>query len=138
MWLSVLDIADLLYYTIKIGSVLEDLLPFEEMQGTATTTNPSKQNRRVMVATEPAVRSAMLAGMLAFRRSAMPLSVVGCVHNSVLIFRTRNCLGHLNNYISEHSAQVIYHILELVYNSNLQSLPCELDFGDCTVVLVWI
>jgi hypothetical protein len=57
------QVGDNLGVGIEIGSVLEDLLPFDEMQGPAATTTPPKQTQRVMVATEPAVRSAMLASV---------------------------------------------------------------------------
>jgi hypothetical protein len=48
---------------IEIGSVLEDLLSTPGMQGQATDTTPPGRARRVMVATEPSVRSAMLGAV---------------------------------------------------------------------------
>ena len=48
---------------IEIGSVLEDMLSTPGMQGPAADTTPPTRARRIMVATEPAVRSAMLGSV---------------------------------------------------------------------------
>ena len=48
---------------IEIGSVLEDMLSTAGMQGPAADTTPPTRARRIMVATEPAVRSAMLGSV---------------------------------------------------------------------------
>jgi hypothetical protein len=48
---------------IEIGSVLEDLLSTDEMQGPAADATPPERTRRVMVATEPSVRSTMLGSV---------------------------------------------------------------------------
>ena len=57
------QVGDNLGVGIEIGSVLEDLLPTNEMQGPAADATPSARTRRVMVATEPSVRSAMLGSI---------------------------------------------------------------------------
>jgi hypothetical protein len=48
---------------IEIGSVLEDMLSTAGMQGPAADTTPPTRARRIMIATEPAVRSAMLGSV---------------------------------------------------------------------------
>jgi len=48
---------------IEIGSVLEDMLSTAGMEGAAADTTPPTRARRVMVATEPSVRSAMLGAV---------------------------------------------------------------------------
>ena len=48
---------------IEIGSVLEDLLSTAGMQGSAADATPPERTRRIMVATEPSVRSAMLGAV---------------------------------------------------------------------------
>ena len=57
------QVGDNLGVGIEIGSVLEDLLPTDEMQGPAADATPPERARRVMVATEPSVRSAMLGSI---------------------------------------------------------------------------
>ncbi len=56
-------VGDNLGVGIEIGSVLEDLLSTDGMQGPAADVTPPERTRRVMVATEPAVRSAMLGSV---------------------------------------------------------------------------
>ncbi|WP_435186597.1 DUF7509 family protein [Halobellus sp. EA9] len=54
------QVGDNLGVGIEIGSVLEDLFSTGEMEGPAADVTPPERTRRVMVATEPTVRSAML------------------------------------------------------------------------------
>lgn len=54
------QVGDNLGVGIEIGSVLEDLLSTEGMRGSPANATPPDRARRFMVATEPAVRSAML------------------------------------------------------------------------------
>mgnify|MGYP006914315286 CR=1 FL=1 len=57
------QVGDNLGVGIEIGSVLEDLLSTDGMHGPATDATPPERTRRVMVATEPSVRSAMLGAV---------------------------------------------------------------------------
>jgi hypothetical protein len=57
------QVGDNLGVGIEIGSVLEDLLSAGDMQGPAADATPPERTRRVMVATEPSVRSAMLGAV---------------------------------------------------------------------------
>jgi len=57
------QVGDNLGVGIEIGSVLEDLLSTAGMQGPAADATPQTRARRVMVATEPSVRSAMLGAV---------------------------------------------------------------------------
>lgn len=57
------QVGDNLGVGIEIGSVLEDLLSNDGMQGPATAATPPQRTRRMMVATEPSVRSAMLGSV---------------------------------------------------------------------------
>jgi len=57
------QVGDNLGVGIEIGSVLEDLLSTGGMQGPAVDVTPPTRMRRVMVATEPSVRSAMLGAI---------------------------------------------------------------------------
>ena len=57
------QVGDNLGVGIEIGSVLEDLLSTAGMQGPAADATPPTRTRRVMVATEPSVRSAMLGAV---------------------------------------------------------------------------
>jgi len=57
------QVGDNLGVGIEIGSVLEDLLSSDGMQGPAADAIPPERTRRVMVATEPSVRSAMLGSV---------------------------------------------------------------------------
>jgi len=57
------QVGDNLGVGIEIGSVLEDLLSTAGMQGPAADATPPERARRVMVATEPSVRSAMLGAV---------------------------------------------------------------------------
>ena len=57
------QVGDNLGVGIEIGSVLEDLLSTDEMQGSAADATPPERTRRVIVATEPSVRSAMLGSV---------------------------------------------------------------------------
>lgn len=57
------QVGDNLGVGIEIGSVLEDLLSTDDMQEPAADANPPERTRRVMVATEPTVRSAMLGAV---------------------------------------------------------------------------
>jgi len=57
------QVGDNLGVGIEIGSVFEHLLSTEGMQGDAAEATPSKSVRRIMVATEPSVRSAMLGAV---------------------------------------------------------------------------
>ncbi|WP_144905400.1 DUF7509 family protein [Halobellus captivus] len=56
-------VGDNLGVGIEIGSVLEDLLSTEGMSGPAAEATPPERTRRVMVAAEPSVRSAMLGSV---------------------------------------------------------------------------
>lgn len=57
------QVGDNLGVGIEIGSVLEDLLPSDSMQGPAAEATSPERTRRMMVATEPSVRSAMLGSV---------------------------------------------------------------------------
>ena len=57
------QVGDNLGVGIEIGSVLEDLLSTAGMRGSAADATPPEDTRRVMVATEPSVRSAMLGAV---------------------------------------------------------------------------
>ncbi|PSP68891.1 hypothetical protein BRC85_00280 [Halobacteriales archaeon QS_1_69_70] len=57
------QVGDNLGVGIEIGSVLEDLLSTDGMQGPAADATPPVRMQRVMVATEPSVRSAMLGAI---------------------------------------------------------------------------
>lgn len=57
------QVGDNLGVGIEIGSVLEDTLPIDEMQGPAADAEPPDRTQRIMVATEPTVRSAMLGSV---------------------------------------------------------------------------
>ena len=57
------QVGDNLGVGIEIGSVLEDLLAIDGMVGPAVEATPPDRARRVMVATEPNVRSAMLGSV---------------------------------------------------------------------------
>ncbi len=57
------QVGDNLGVGIEIGSVLEDLLSTAGMHGSAADATPPEDTRRVMVATEPSVRSAMLGAV---------------------------------------------------------------------------
>jgi len=57
------QVGDNLGVGIEIGSVLEDILSTEGMQGPADDATPPERTRRVMVATEPSVRTAMLGAV---------------------------------------------------------------------------
>ncbi|WP_331232344.1 DUF7509 family protein [Natronorarus salvus] len=57
------QVGDNLGVGIEIGSVLEDMLSTTGMQGPARDATPPERMRRVMVATEPSVRSAMLGAV---------------------------------------------------------------------------
>jgi hypothetical protein len=57
------QVGDNLGVGIEIGSVLEDVLSREELQGPAADATPPARARRVMVVTEPSVRSAMLGSV---------------------------------------------------------------------------
>ncbi|QLG27430.1 hypothetical protein HUG10_07650 [Halorarum halophilum] len=57
------QVGDNLGVGIEIGSVLEDLLSSDGMHGPAAEATPPPCTRRVMVATEPSVRSAMLGSV---------------------------------------------------------------------------
>jgi len=57
------QVGDNLGVGIEIGSVLEDLLSTAGMQGPAADATPPVRMQRVMVATEPSVRSAMLGAV---------------------------------------------------------------------------
>ena len=59
------QVGDNLGVGIEIGSVLEDILSTAGMQGPAADATPPTRARRVMVATEPSVRSAMLGAVRA-------------------------------------------------------------------------
>ncbi len=57
------QVGDNLGVGIEIGSVLEDLLSTDGMDGPASDATPPERTRRVMVAAEPSVRSAMLGSV---------------------------------------------------------------------------
>jgi hypothetical protein len=57
------QVGDNLGVGIEIGSVLEDILSTAGMQGRPADATPPTRARRVMVATEPSVRSAMLGAI---------------------------------------------------------------------------
>ena len=57
------QVGDNLGVGIEVGSVLEDFMSADEMQGPAADATPPERARRVMVATEPSVRSAMLGAV---------------------------------------------------------------------------
>jgi hypothetical protein len=57
------QVGDNLGVGIEIGSVLEDILSTAGMQGPAADATPPTRARRVMIATEPSVRSAMLGAV---------------------------------------------------------------------------
>ena len=57
------QVGDNLGVGIEIGSVLEDVLSTAGMQGPAAEATPPERTRRVLVATEPSVRSAMLGAV---------------------------------------------------------------------------
>lgn len=57
------QVGDNLGVGIEIGSVLEDLFSDMGMQGPAVDATPPERARRIMVVTEPAVRSAMLGSI---------------------------------------------------------------------------
>lgn len=57
------QVGDNLGVGIEIGSTLEDAVATERMTGPAAEAAPPTQARRFMVATEPAVRSAMLGSI---------------------------------------------------------------------------
>jgi len=57
------QVGDNLGVGIEIGSVLEDLLSSDSMQGPAAEATPPRRTRRLMIATEPSVRSAMLGSV---------------------------------------------------------------------------
>jgi hypothetical protein len=57
------QVGDNLGVGIEIGSVLEDMLSTAGMEGPAADATPPTRARRVMVAAEPSVRSAMLGAV---------------------------------------------------------------------------
>lgn len=57
------QVGDNLGVGIEIGSVLEDMLSTDGMQGPAADATPPERTQRVMVATEPSVRSAMIGAV---------------------------------------------------------------------------
>jgi len=57
------QVGDNLGVGIEIGSVLEDLLSTAGMQGPAADATPPTRTKRLMIATEPSVRSAMLGSI---------------------------------------------------------------------------
>lgn len=57
------QVGDNLGVGVEIGSVLEDILAGEGMEGPAAEADPPERARRVMVVTEPSVRSAMLGAV---------------------------------------------------------------------------
>lgn len=59
------QVGDNLGVGIEIGSVLEDLLSTDEMAGPAADATPPERARRLIVVTEPSVRSAMLGSVTA-------------------------------------------------------------------------
>jgi hypothetical protein len=56
-------VGDNLGVGIEIGSVSEDIFSSDKMHGPAVDAEPPQRARRVMVATEPTVRSAMLSSI---------------------------------------------------------------------------
>ena len=57
------QVGDNLGVGVEIGSVLEDVLSGDELQGSVADATPPERTRRIMVATEPSVRSAMLGAV---------------------------------------------------------------------------
>lgn len=57
------QVGDNLGVGIEIGSTLEDMMASDGMAGSAAEATPPKRSKRFMVATEPAVRSAMLGAV---------------------------------------------------------------------------
>ncbi|MFB6201975.1 MAG: hypothetical protein ABEI98_08185 [Halorhabdus sp.] len=57
------QVGDNLGVGIEIGSILEDLFSTADMEGAAAEATPPERTRRIMVATEPSVRSAMLGAV---------------------------------------------------------------------------
>ena len=57
------QVGDNLGVGIEIGSTLEDMLATDRMEGPAAEATPPRRAKRFMVATEPAVRSAMLGSV---------------------------------------------------------------------------
>lgn len=57
------QVGDNLGVGIEIGSVLEDLLPSDAAEGPVTDVTPPERSRRMLVATDPSVRSAMLGSI---------------------------------------------------------------------------
>ncbi|WP_336000340.1 DUF7509 family protein [Halorientalis halophila] len=57
------QVGDNLGVGIEIGSVLEELLSTDGMAGPAAAATPPEQSKRMMVVTEPSVRSAMLGSV---------------------------------------------------------------------------
>ena len=57
------EVGDNLGVGIEIGSVLQNLLSTAGMQGSAADATPPERARRIMVAAEPSVRSAMLGAV---------------------------------------------------------------------------
>jgi hypothetical protein len=57
------QVGDNLGVGIEVGSVLEDMLSTAGMQGSAADATPPTRARRVMIATEPSVRTAMLGAV---------------------------------------------------------------------------
>lgn len=57
------QVGDNLGVGIEIGSVLEDMMSTDGMHGPAAAAEPPERTRRLMVATEPTVRSAMLGAV---------------------------------------------------------------------------
>jgi hypothetical protein len=57
------QVGDNLGVGIEIGSVLEDMLSTAGMHGSAADATPPTRARRVMIATEPSVRTAMLGAV---------------------------------------------------------------------------
>lgn len=57
------EVGDNLGVGIEIGSVFEDILSTEGMDGPAQDATPPQRSQRLMVATEPSVRSAMLGSI---------------------------------------------------------------------------
>jgi hypothetical protein len=57
------QVGDNLGVGIEIGSVLQNLLSTAGMQGSAADATPPERARRIMVAAEPSVRSAMLGAV---------------------------------------------------------------------------
>lgn len=57
------QVGDNLGVGIEIGSTLEDMLATDGMEGPAAEATPPRRAKRFMVATEPAIRSAMLGSV---------------------------------------------------------------------------